>query len=104
MLIEHGTREDLFTGPLGAGAGPVVEGAAEHSVLARLQHHVTAHKPPDRAPAVSQQATQRQAARGAVGRSEHQQAQIQQVALRGVPSPEETQEDRSGCVSLYVPF
>lgn len=48
------------TCPLRGGGVPVVEGAAEHGVLAGLQHDVTAHEPPHRAAAVSQQATERQ--------------------------------------------
>ncbi len=71
-------------------AVPVVKGAAQHSVFARLQHDVTAHKPPHRAPAVSQQATQRQRTGAVVRDPKHQHTQVQQVALCCVPSPEDT--------------
>lgn len=78
----------VLTSALGDAAVPVVKGAAEDGILARLQHDIAAHEPPHRAAAVSQQAAQRQRAGAVVGDPKHQHAQIQQVALCRVPAPE----------------
>ena len=78
------------TCPLCDGGVPVVKGAAEHGVLAGLQHDVTAHEPPHRAAAVSQQASERQNTWAVEGDPKHQHTQIQQVALCCVPSPDDT--------------
>lgn len=66
----------------------MVEGAAQYSVLPWLKHDVAAHKPPDAAAAVRQQAAQRGRARGVVRHPENKHAQIQQVAVGSVPPPE----------------
>lgn len=71
---------------------PVIEGTTQHSVLARLQHHVAAHEPPHGPPAVGQQAAHRWRARTVEGDPEEQQAQVQQAALGCVPAPEENQQ------------
>ena len=84
-----------LTCPVRAGAVPVVEGAAEHGVFSRLQHHVAADKPPHGAAAVSQQAAERRRPRAVVGNPKQQHAQIQQVALCCVPSPEDTGDKSS---------
>lgn len=62
----------------------MVEGAADHGVLARLQHHVAAHKLLHRPLAVGQQAPQGQLVAAAEGGAEHHDAQVQQVAVGGV--------------------
>lgn len=79
----------VCTCPLCGSGLPVVESAAQHSIFAGLQHDIAAHKPPHRAPAVSQQATQRQGTWAVVGDPKHQHTQIQQVALCCVPPPED---------------
>lgn len=66
---------------------PVVEGAADHGVLARLQHHVAAHKLLHRPLAVGQQAPQCQLVAAAEGGAEHHDAQVQQVAVGSVRAP-----------------
>lgn len=78
----------VLTSALGDAAVPVVKGAAEDGILARLQHDIAAHESPHRAAAVSQQAAQRQRAGAVVGDPKHQHAQVQQVALCCVPAPE----------------
>lgn len=82
---------------------PVIESAAQHGVFARLQHDVTAHKPPDGSPAVSEQAAHGQGAGAVEGDPEHQQAQVQQVALCCVPAPDGNQEeDTMACLNAIV--
>lgn len=81
-----------ITGPLWGGRVPVIESTTQHSVFARLQHDVAAHKPPHGSPAVSEQAAHGQGAGAVEGDPEHQQAQVQQVALGCVPAPDGNQE------------
>lgn len=81
-----------ITSPLCGGGVPVIEGTTQHGVFARLQHDVAAHKPPHGSPAVSQQAAHGQGAGAVEGDPEHQQAQVQQVALCCVPAPDGNQE------------
>lgn len=69
------------------GGAPVVEGTAHHGVLAGLQHHVTVDKFFDSSLAVGQQAAQAQAATAAEGGSEHQDAQVEEVAVCRVCTP-----------------
>lgn len=78
---------------------PVIESTTQHSIFARLQHDVTAHKPPHGSPAVSEQAAHCQGARAVEGDPEHQQAQVQQVALCCVPAPDDNQ---GGKKSLFT--
>lgn len=65
----------------------MVEGAADHGVLARFQHHVAAHKLLDCPLAVGQQAPQCQLVAAAEGGAEHHDTQVQQVAVGGVGAP-----------------
>lgn len=59
----------------------MVEGTAYHSILPRLQHDITVHKLLNSTLAVGQEAAQAQAATSAKSGPEHQDAQIQEVAV-----------------------
>ena len=86
----------FLTRPLHGVGVPVVKGAAERRVLARLQHDVAAYEPPHRASAVGHQTAQRWGPGAVVGDAKHQHTQVQQVALGRVPAPEDTQEEKVG--------
>lgn len=103
--VKRVNRADVggLTRPVRAGAVPVVEGAAEHGVFSRLQHDVAAHKPPHGAAAVSQQTAERRRPRAVVGNTKQQHAQIQQVALCRVPSPEDTGDGDKFSLSMEQP-
>lgn len=60
---------------------PVVEGAAHHGVLPRLQHDVAADELLHRSLAVGQQAAQGELVAAAKGGPKHHDAQVQQVAV-----------------------
>lgn len=72
---------------------PVVEGAAHHSVLPRLQHHVAADELLHRPLAVGQQAAQGQLVAAAEGGPKHHDTQVQQVAVCCVRTPAGREKD-----------
>lgn len=67
----------------------MVKGAADHGILAGLQHDVAANKLLDRSLAVRQQAAQGQLATAPEGGPEHHDAQVQQVTVGRVRAPDE---------------
>lgn len=71
---------------------PVVEGAADNSILPWLQHHITADKFLHRSLAVGHQAAQSELVAAAEGGAEDHDAQVQQVAVGRVGAPGEMTE------------
>lgn len=65
----------------------MVEGAADNSILSRLQHHIAADKLLHRSLAVGQQAAQGQFVAAAEGGTKHHDAQVQQVTIGRVRAP-----------------